>query len=315
LIIDCHVHVSALTPAHGMMSQKLLKSIPFRFMKWRLGLPGEDEATERALEAKLAETIDGTEKLDAAAILAFDAVHSEEGAMDLSRTHLYVTNDYVIELAQRHPKMLFAASVHPYRKDAVAELERCARAGAVLVKWLPLTQDFNPADPKCFPFYEALAHFKIPLLSHTGFEQSLPTIRPDVADPMLLKPAIERGVTIIAAHCGTKSAPWNEDFLPNWCKLAREHEHFYGDTSALNLPTRSYAYRTVTKDPILRSKLVHGSDWPIIPVPPARSIGWGVGWKLWKESNWMRRDVLIKEKLELEDDYWQRAAKILRLNS
>ncbi|HEV8603894.1 MAG TPA: amidohydrolase family protein [Tepidisphaeraceae bacterium] len=313
MIIDCHVHISALTPGHGLMSQKLLNSIAFRFMQRRLGVPGRDEATERALEAKLAATIDGTEKLDAAVVLAFDAVHNEEGAMDLGNTHLYVSNDYVIELAKRHSKMLFGASVHPYRKDAVAELERCARAGAVLVKWLPLTQNFNPADPRCFPFYEALAHFKIPLLSHTGFEQSLPTIRPDVADPMLLKPAIERGVTIIAAHCGTKSMPWNQCYLSNFVRLAREYEHFYGDTSALNLPTRSYAYRTVTKDPVLRSKLVHGSDWPIIPVPPARSVGWREGLRLWKEGNWMRRDVLIKEKLELDDAYWQRAGKILRL--
>jgi predicted TIM-barrel fold metal-dependent hydrolase len=314
LIIDCHVHISALTSGHGMMSPKLLDSIAFRFMQRRLNLPGRDEATERALEAKLVETIDGTEKLHAAVVLAFDAVHDEDGRMNLENTHLYVTNDYVIELARRHPKMLFGASVHPYRKDAVAELERCAKAGAVLIKWLPLTQDFNPADSRCFPFYEALAHLKIPLLSHTGFEQSLPTIRPDVADPMLLKPAIERGVTVIAAHCGTKSMPWNEDFLPNWAKLAREHEHFYGDTSALNLPTRSYAYKTVTKDPLLRSKLVHGSDWPIIPVPPASSIGLHESLKLWKEKNWMRRDVLIKERLDLDDDYWQRAAKVLRLS-
>ena len=102
--------------------------------------------------------------------------------------------------------------------------------------------------------------------------------------------------------------PWNEDFLPNWAKLAREHEHFYGDTSALNLPTRSYAYKTVTKDPVLRSKLLHGSDWPIIPVPPTSSIGVQESWKLWKESNWMRRDVLIKERLDLDNDYWHRAA-------
>src|SRR4051812_42230317 len=176
------------------MSPKLLNSIPFRFMQRRLNLRGQDATTERGLEAKLKETIDATEKLDAVIVLAFDAVHDQEGRMDLANTHLYVTNDYVIELAARHPKMLFGASIHPYRKDAVAELERCAKAGAKLVKWLPLTQNFNPADPKCFPFYEALAHLKIPLLSHTGFEQSLPTINPDVADPMLLMPAIERDV-------------------------------------------------------------------------------------------------------------------------
>ena len=63
--------------------------------------------------------------------------------------------------------MHFAASIHPYRADAVAELERCIAAGAVMVKWLPITQDFNPADPKCIPLYEALAHHRIPLLSHT----------------------------------------------------------------------------------------------------------------------------------------------------
>jgi len=71
----------------------------------------------------------------------------------------------------------------------------------------------------------------------------------------------------------------------------------------------------VTKDALLRSKLVHGSDWPIIPVPPASYIGLAESVKLWKEKNWMRRDVLIKEKLDLADEYWQRAAKILRLNS
>ena len=40
-------------------------------------------------------------------------------------------------------------------------------AGAVLLKWLPIVQNFNPADERCFPFYEALAHHKLPLLSHT----------------------------------------------------------------------------------------------------------------------------------------------------
>src|SRR5207237_3461961 len=118
LIIDCHVHISALSGGHGMMSPKLLDSIPFRFMQRRLKVPGRDEGTERALEAKLVETIEGTERLDAVVVLAFDAVHDEAGRMNLEKTHLYVTNDYVIELAKRHRKILFGASVHPYRKDA-----------------------------------------------------------------------------------------------------------------------------------------------------------------------------------------------------
>ena len=42
--------------------------------------------------------------------------------------------------------------------------------------------------------------------------------------------------------------PARRDFLPSSCRLAREYEHFYGDTSALNLPTRWYAYETILND-------------------------------------------------------------------
>jgi predicted TIM-barrel fold metal-dependent hydrolase len=314
MIIDLHVHVSALTPGHGSMSDRLLKSVPFRFMRRRLGVQGNDAATERAIAELLARTIEGTEKLDAAVILAFDAVHDKEGRFDEENTHLYITNDYVIELCRGNPKMLLGASVHPYRTDAVAELERCVKAGAVLMKWLPIVQGMNPADERCIPFYEALAHHRLPLLCHTGGERSLPNIDFSLADPLLLEPAIKRGVTVIAAHCGTRSAPGETDFLPQFVRMVHEHEHFYGDTAALNLPTRSYAYSVILKDPVVRGKLVHGSDWPIISIPPATQLGLLSATKLLLgERNWMRRDVLIKEQLGCDDAYWRRAAEVLRV--
>lgn len=315
MVIDVHVHVCALTPGHGSMSPRLLNSAAFRFMRWRLGVTGADESTERALERKLVETIDENAKIDAAAVLAFDAVYDRDGRRDDANTHLYVTNDYVIELAERHPKVLFAASVHPYRKDAVAELERCVRAGAVLLKWLPIVQNFNPADDRCLPFYEALAHHMLPLLSHTGGEKSLPNLDASVADPALLLPALRKGVTVIMAHCGTRSAYGEADYVDAFMRLARDHERCYGDTSALSLPTRWHAYRKVLADPGVREKLVHGSDWPIPAVPPVRQIGLRASWAAMREKNWMRRDVRIKEALGFDDAYWRRGAKVLRLDA
>lgn len=312
MVIDSHVHVSALTSARGRMSPRLLGSLPFRFMRWRLGVAGSDAATEEAIAHLLAETINGAEQLDAAVVLAFDAVYDREGRFDEANTHLYVKNDYVIELAAKHPKMLFGASVHPYRKDAVAEVERCVAAGAALLKWLPIVQGMNPADPRCFPLYEVLAHHKLPLLSHTGGERSLPTLDYALADPLLLKPALDRGVTVIAAHCGTRSSPGETDFLPQFVRLAHEYEHCYGDTAALNLPSRSYAYDTILKDPVVRGKLIHGSDWPIISLPPAMELGVLPSLKLMREKNWMRRDVLIKKRLGLDNGYWKRAATVLK---
>ena len=66
MVIDCHVHVCAASPGHGSLSESLLKSLPFRFMQWRLGIGAYGPETERAMEAKLAETIAQTEKLNAA---------------------------------------------------------------------------------------------------------------------------------------------------------------------------------------------------------------------------------------------------------
>jgi predicted TIM-barrel fold metal-dependent hydrolase len=312
MVIDCHLHLCTFTPEHGGTSAHLLATLPFRFMRWRLGMVGADAATERGLERKFAELMAETPQIDAAVVLAFDAVYTDDGAFDHRNTHLYVTNNYVLKLSRQRKNVLFGASVHPYRTDALQELEWCIDRGAVLLKWLPIVQGFDPSDARCLPLYEMLAAKKVPLLSHTGGEKSLPNVNPHVADPMLLVPALERGVTVIGAHCGTKSAPGERDFLPEWCRLAREYENFYGDTAALNLPTRCYAYKTILSDDVLRSKLIHGSDWPILPLPPM-SCGLERATELLADENWIRRDVRIKEALGFDQDYWLRAAKILRL--
>jgi predicted TIM-barrel fold metal-dependent hydrolase len=313
MIVDSHVHVAAMCMPHGFMSQRQQKTLPFRFMRWRLGMRGNDAATERQIEAKLVETIDGTPRLDAAVILAFDGVFDTSGRFDPDNTHLYVTNDYVIELCARHPKMRFGASINPLRKDAIAELDRCVAAGAVLLKWLPIVQGFNPADERCFPFYEGLAHHKLPLLSHTGGEKSLIRLNDEYADPILLEPALQRGVTVIAAHCGTRSVPFETDYYEGFVRLLHKYENLYGDTAALNLPARMSVYRELLKDPFVRSRLIHGSDWPIIAFPPPIRVGALAALDLMHEKNWMKRDFLIKERLGLDQEYFERGARILGL--
>ena len=313
MIVDCHVHLSAFTPGHGYMSRTLLDSLPFRFMRWKFGLVGEDASTERTLEELLARTVSEANPVNAAVVLAFDAVHDAAGRRDAARTHFEVGNDYVRDVTRKYRGLLYGASIHPYRRDAVSELERVAKDGAVLIKWLPITQDIDPADARCFPFYEALAHLKVPLLSHTGWERTLPTANDRVADPALLRPALERGVTVIMAHCGTRSFFGESCHVDSFMRMAREWEYCYGDTSALNLPTRAYGWRRLLEDDVVREKLVHGSDWPILPLPPLRRVGLANALSLLREKNWMRRDALVKQQLGLEGDYWTRAAKLLRV--
>jgi hypothetical protein len=75
-------------------------------------------------------------------VLAFDR-HYNDGAVDDLKTGFYVSNDYVIKLSRRFPDtlpVLATASIHPYRHDAIAELERVAAQGVRVIKWLPNVQ-------------------------------------------------------------------------------------------------------------------------------------------------------------------------------
>jgi predicted TIM-barrel fold metal-dependent hydrolase len=310
--IDVHVHISAFTPAHGSMSSHLRNRALTRFLRLRFGIFGDDEKSERAFERKLANTIQETAELDAAVVLAFDQIYDESGKVD-PKTHLYVANDYVIELCKRHPKMLFGASIHPYRKDAVAELERCVAAGAVLVKWLPIVQGFDPSHKLCQPFFEALAHHKIPLLSHTSGERALPIVAPQYESPELLLPALKAGVRVIAAHCGSPATNSAKGYLDEFIRMALDHEQFFGDTSALNIPPRWNVYPALLENPRIRAKLVHGSDWPIISLPPPNQLKWSTIPRIMLDPNWMRRDITIKKQLGFDDAYFHRAATLLRM--
>jgi mannonate dehydratase len=151
-------------------------------------------------------------------------------------------------------------------------------------------------------------------LSHTGVEHALPNLNKAVADPALLRPALERGVTVIMAHCGSRLWPWETDYVPTFMRMAREYENCFGDTSALNVAGRWYAYDSVLKDKVVRDKLVHGSDWPIVVIPPPTKVGFGEAFELLLESNWLRRDVMIKKRLDFDEAYWHRAAKVLKQN-
>lgn len=316
MIVDCHVHTAALLPGHGRISTRQRESLSFRWLRRQLRIDPalDDAATESALEAALLATIAGTPELDAVVVLAFDAVYAEDGQVDERSTHLYVSNDYIAALAARNSRVLFGASIHPYRRDAVAEIERCVAAGAVLCKWLPITHRIDPTHPRCLPFYEALAHYRLPLLSHTGWEHTLPRLDRMVAAPLQLVPALDRGATVIAAHCGTGPVPGQGSYLGQFMRLARDYERLYGDTAAMNLPNRWGDYEALLGDDVVRQKLLHGSDWPIPGYPRPWRHGWRGSRALMRETNQLRRDLLIKQALGFDDAYWHCASReVLRL--
>jgi hypothetical protein len=262
--VDIHVHVIG----NGMSGSGCRISIrswqrPFiDLMAAGIGLktsPG-DPALDQLFVDRLLAWLKGS-TLGRAVILACDDLYDESGQRFPGLSGLYVPNDYVLDLSRRHPEFLPAASIHPARPDAIAELERCAEAGAVLLKLLPCVQSVDCNRQHYKPFWCRLAQLNLPLLAHTGGEFSLPTHRRDLQSVETLRLPLQCGATVIAAHCGTRALPWDRDYFDQFDRMRKSFPNLYGDLAALSQITHLRTLDRLRQDP---RQILYGSDYPVL---------------------------------------------------
>lgn len=284
-VVDCHAHLIGLGAGgtgawvNPRMLQYLRHPVEYmRFSVYRMAAGVEDveQADGQYLE-RLLHLVRSQERHGRLMLLAFDQVHREDGTPDPEASEFYTPNDYVLRVAREHPDcFVAAASIHPYRKDAVEELERAVGQGAIAVKWLPNAQRIDPSSPLCDKFYEKLAALGVPLLSHAGEEKAVEADEAQkLGNPLLLRRALEAGVKVIVAHCaslGTNvdldlgaEAPEVENYQlflrlvadPRW------KERLFGDVSALAQYNRCETLREVLLREELHPRLINGSDYPL----------------------------------------------------
>jgi len=225
----------------------------------------------------LLKVINKSKYIDKSVVLAFDKVYEEDGTPHPEKTHLYVPNGYIANLAKDNSRILFGASVHPYRKDWEEELDFCLENGAVLCKWIPSAQMINSEHPKCIPFYEKLAKHQLPLLYHCGPEYSIPTSDKSYIEynnPKHLKTALNKGVTVIIAHCAMPFwGAFDKEYHDDWTEFLKlfevDEEHgwkLYADLSAVCTPFRKEYLEKIQGmvDEIPHERLLYGSDYPIL---------------------------------------------------
>src|SRR5690606_2661930 len=121
----------------SFVSKRMSSGIVFYGLSRLLGLRGiSRDELDAAYRSRLVEWVHGSD-LDAACLLGLDAIYDNQGKMDQARTHVYVSNDYVLDVAAESDELLPICSVNPMRRDAIDELERVVEAGSVAIKWLP----------------------------------------------------------------------------------------------------------------------------------------------------------------------------------
>ena len=329
-IIDIHTHLAGV--GHGgtgcWMSRKKFNSLVYRLLRFKLGLNHVADAADvdktylsRMEQDLTAATAHGA--LDGAVIFPHERMYDDAGKPIEALQDMYVPNEYAIACAERAmvsgqggtPRWRFlpAMSVHPYRPDALEATRKFLAAGAVAMKWLPSSQNIDARDKRCGPIFDLLARAKVPLIAHTGGEHTVRVTRKDLGDPDALIPALEAGVTVVMAHCGTRSLFFETDWSGRFAALARKYPNCYGDTSAFSAPGRTRWANWFIRHGDLLPKLVHGSDYPVPPSAwlsvmtlgfrQARRIG-GI-WSL------MERDVAIKRAKGFPDFVFANAARIL----
>jgi hypothetical protein len=320
MIYDLHVHIAGnAASGHGnYIASAAHRRLAFRLFARQLCLSLTDLVRLEAddlISRRILAWLDESE-VDRAVFLALDAAYRPDGTCDWKNTRLVTSNDFVADLAARHTKVLFGASVHPYRRDALAELERVIGRGACLVKWLPAAQNIQADDPRCIPFYELLAHHRVPLLCHTGSEHILKVFPNSLNDPRRLVTALERGVTVIAAHCGTRVFLHERSYFRVWQEMALQHERFFGDLGAFGLITRVGPLQTMLRNPSLVAKLVFGSDFPVatMPLSYAGRVGIRRALELRRVANPFDQAVQTMKAAGVSDEVFSRAAKILRVS-
>jgi uncharacterized protein len=316
VIIDVHVHLVGISPTNGcFLSTKGSRRFFRGLQKYALRLAhldraGFDRLARRRLHRRV--TASG---VDAVGLLALDGAYDTSGVMDQRATGLYVSNDYLFEVAGDSPRYLPIASVNPARRDAADELERVAALGAVAIKVLPNTQNFDPASRAFVPFWQRMAALRLPLLAHTGIEFTLPEHETVYGAPERLRPALDQGLTIIAAHCGTAGGRGLTEHLGQWLALLAEYPNLYGDLAALVSPARLPFLSRVLSDPLARQRLVLGSDYPVpvTPILASRALGLRTAWRLQRVRNPIRRNLLALRAMGMDSETETQAARLLRL--
>ncbi|MDZ4733165.1 MAG: amidohydrolase family protein [Nitrospirota bacterium] len=266
-LIDCHVHLAALPDGDNgcYISPKMLKSPLFRFLLWKHQLSPSNprEANRKYLDDLLSELRE-SRHVQKAVLLGMDGVYDQNGRLDQAQTDFLISNDYVLKTTRAYPnEFLAGVSINPQRRDAIDEIHRCADAGATLVKVLPNTQQFNPADTRYKAFYQTLAERRLPLLSHVGYEFTLIGKDQSLGDPDRLRTALDEGATVIAAHACSYGLMLYEKFLPTFQELAATYQNFYADISALTHPNRFRMLLYLRRLPEVHTRLLFGTDYPL----------------------------------------------------
>jgi predicted TIM-barrel fold metal-dependent hydrolase len=266
----CYVNHKMTSWAHPM------EHLKFKIFSDAAGISNMEQADQRYVE-RLLDLHKNMQRSWKISLLALDKFYLEDGSINHEQTQLYVPNELVWQLSQQHPDVFVPCiSIHPYRIDALQELEKWAKLGVKQVKWLPNAMGIDPSNAHCDPFYDIMKAYDMVLLCHVGKESGIYALGAQhLGNPLLLRRALDKGLKVIMAHCASLGMNIDLDNPANglvsnhklFIRLMEEEAYknnLFADISAMvqvNRPAKALIKMIRRKD--LHHRLVNGSDYPL----------------------------------------------------
>lgn len=265
-LIDIHTHIACKSKANGCyLNENFIKHWKYKVYLKSMGVSQKEleEEGDEIIPQKLSELISQSQFVAKAVVLALDGFYNTDGSLDLAKTQVLVANNFVLQQTKKFTNLLYAASIHPFRTDALAELVKAKADGAVFVKWIPCIMGIDPdsSDPRMTAYYKKLVELNLPLLSHTGDEHSFLESDNKLCDPQKLKRPLDLGVKVIAAHLGTLGKFEGEASLSRMTKLLNEYPELTFDISSLVNINKFNHVKYALEYP---GRYYYGSDYPLI---------------------------------------------------
>ena len=321
-IIDYHAHVAGIGSGSDCFISKHLKdSFKYKIYLKAFGV-SEKELLKNGDASgfpKYSQKIKESRYVDKAILLALDGIYNDKGQLDKENTQFYVSNDFVSKGVKNYPNLLFGASVNPNRADAMQELEKVTKQGAILIKWIPAIQLIDPSDSKLKPFYLYMKKHNLILLTHTGQERSFLESQDGLGDPLKLELPLSLGVTVIAAHVATTGTVEGELMYNRLLPMFAKYPNLYADISSLTQINKKGYIDKILTDERLKDRLVFGTDFPLINTLLVSPLYYIFDLKLMQvrqlyniENEW-DRDVELKKMLGFDGKIFERRLGRLKL--
>lgn len=282
--VDYHVHIIGLgtSDSGAFVNPKmrsgfsLIERTKFSVYASAAGIKNFDNADQEYV-ARLVKLIRNIDHHGKYRIFAFDKFYNPDGSTNLEKTAFYVSNEYIFQLVQRYPDLFLPViSVHPYRHDALTELEKWAKKGARYLKWLPNAMGIDPSSPRIDLFYQKMKEYNMILISHAGEEQAVDAEEDQrLGNPLLLRKPLEHGVRVIIAHCAglgscidlDRSDKIKVSCFDLFLRMMDKNKYeglLFGEISAqVQFNRLPVPISTILKRQDLHHRLVNGSDYPL----------------------------------------------------